>query len=143
MAHLQATPSIPTQKSTLPKEVLERLRSRLLEEKRQLITAIARLGGILAPEVRETYGLDWADQGNFKSDHYTNAAQLHFAEGQLDGINHALVLMDQEQYGICTHCHENINPERLEICPATDHCSKSACTPAPTRYVKSRPDVWH
>ncbi|MGH8120640.1 MAG: TraR/DksA family transcriptional regulator [Gammaproteobacteria bacterium] len=44
------------------------------------------------------------------------------ARSELMQINSALRRIDQGVYGVCTHCGENIDPERLKVLPYTDHC---------------------
>ena len=44
------------------------------------------------------------------------------ARSELMQINAALRRIDQGKYGICTHCGEQIGPERLKALPSTDSC---------------------
>lgn len=47
---------------------------------------------------------------------------LDHVKEQLDDIEQALSRLERGTYGICTNCHKNIQPERLEIMPTAALC---------------------
>lgn len=45
---------------------------------------------------------------------------------EINAIKHALVRMDNDAYGICTACGEDISGERLDLIPQTPMCRDCA-----------------
>lgn len=45
---------------------------------------------------------------------------------QIKQITVALVRIEQDDYGCCQDCGEEINPQRLQIAPATEYCTQCA-----------------
>ena len=48
------------------------------------------------------------------------------AASELKQVNQALQRLAAGEYGVCEHCGDTINPERLNILPYTIHCIKCA-----------------
>ncbi|KAF7785761.1 hypothetical protein PRUB_a0140 [Pseudoalteromonas rubra] len=48
------------------------------------------------------------------------------AKQELVMVNQAILRIEQGAYGLCQHCEEQINPERLNALPYTTTCIKCA-----------------
>ena len=48
----------------------------------------------------------------------------HTLENKLSDIDIALEKINQDKYGSCENCHEDISPERLDAIPETKICDK-------------------
>lgn len=46
------------------------------------------------------------------------------AEQELEQIEHALIKLVNDVFGICEKCHGDISPERLDAVPFAAHCKK-------------------
>jgi len=62
------------------------------------------------------------DDGSRTETFQLNSGLLATARQQLEGIEAALVRVDDGSYGLCGGCGEPIVPERLEILPAATYC---------------------
>jgi RNA polymerase-binding transcription factor DksA len=48
------------------------------------------------------------------------------AQQELEQINHALLKIERDVYGICEKCHKTISAERLNAIPFAAHCKNCA-----------------
>lgn len=82
-------------------------------------------------EARETVTLDQASVGRLsRMDAIQQQAMAQATERQraneISRIENALKRLDDDEYGYCVQCDEDISVKRLEIDPAASHCIKCA-----------------
>ncbi len=82
-------------------------------------------------EARETVKLDQQSVGRLsRMDAMQQQAMAQATERQraveISRIGKALKRLDEDEYGFCVECGEDINEKRLEIDPAATHCIKCA-----------------
>ncbi|MCG8562477.1 MAG: TraR/DksA C4-type zinc finger protein [Hyphomicrobiales bacterium] len=82
-------------------------------------------------DARATVTLDQASVGRLsRMDALQSQAMAQATERQraaeLARIKSALLRMEEDEYGYCIVCGEEIAPKRLEIDPAASHCVKCA-----------------
>ncbi len=82
-------------------------------------------------EARETVTLDQASVGRLsRMDAMQQQAMAQATERQraieISRIENALKRLDEDEYGFCVECGEDISVKRLEIDPAATHCIKCA-----------------
>ncbi len=82
-------------------------------------------------EARETVTLDQASVGRLsRMDAIQQQAMAQATERQrtieISRIVNALKRLDDDEYGFCVECGEDISVKRLEIDPAATHCIKCA-----------------
>ena len=112
----------------IPKEVLEELRARLLEEKQKILERYrkkedtqARIG----EEVKEPGDLEDLSQMTYTQELLDNLSSREMF--MLREIDYALQKMDAGTYGICEYCGEEIPIDRLRAIPWTRyhaHCAE-------------------
>ena len=93
---------------------------KLLEDKRDelLASAPARTP---ASEPGSKSG-DWIDQSSQESDLHVRLALQQTDAKLLRAIEEAILRIDQDIYGICLDCENEIKPARLEAVPWTRVC---------------------
>lgn len=102
------------------------IRESLGEERTHLIERIAEL--TIGSDAELDFDSDFADRGQVageKGENLTLAASL---QRQLDLVDLALSRLDDETYGTCLDCGEQIGAERLEAMPAANRCINHAGT---------------
>jgi DnaK suppressor protein len=82
-------------------------------------------------EARETVTLDQASVGRLsRMDAMQQQAMAQATERQraveISRIGNALKRLDENEYGFCVECGEEIGQKRLEIDPSATHCIKCA-----------------
>jgi len=82
-------------------------------------------------EARETVTLDQASVGRLsRMDAMQQQAMAQATERQrtaeISRIENALKRLDEDEYGTCIDCGEDISEKRLEIDPAATHCIRCA-----------------
>jgi DnaK suppressor protein len=82
-------------------------------------------------EARETVTLDQSSVGRLsRMDAIQQQAMAQATERQraveISRIENALKRLDEDEYGYCVECGEDISVKRLEIDPAATHCIKCA-----------------
>ena len=82
-------------------------------------------------EARETVTLDQASVGRLsRMDAMQQQAMAQATERQraveISRIEGALKRLDEDEYGFCIQCGEDISEKRLEIDPSATHCIKCA-----------------
>jgi DnaK suppressor protein len=65
---------------------------------------------------------DWIDQSSQESDLHVRLALQQTDAKLLRAIEEAILRIDQNTYGICMDCEEEIKPARLEAVPWTRVC---------------------
>ncbi len=101
-----------------PKDIAEKERARLLEEKRQVEEELAHLREAMQGEV--DIEPDEGDAELFERE--KTAALIMVLERRLLDIEKALRAIEKGQYGICERCGKPIEPERLEAKPDATLC---------------------
>lgn len=96
----------------------ERLQQQLEEAQAEL----RRLEKKLEREV--DYGLGEGDPNIYERE--MNLALRRGAEAKVRSIQEALLRLKEGKYGLCSRCGREIEPERLEIIPNTDRCTRCA-----------------
>jgi DnaK suppressor protein len=98
-------------------------RKRLEEMRDELDRSIAVLQGERpAPMAGEGYPQDSADAGSTLSETDRTEAILHSARGQRDEVLAALTRIDENTYGRCVDCGDEIPDGRLEARPDAARC---------------------
>lgn len=115
------TASAPAQQAPQDQSQFEALRTRLLEQRREmydLYNQDIRAGQESADDGTE----DIVDRAN---NHYNRELMFSLSDGErqrLLQIEDALRRMDEGSYGRCSNCGGSINPKRLEAVPWTRFC---------------------
>jgi DnaK suppressor protein len=115
------TASAPAQQAPQDQSQFEALRSRLLEQRREmydLYSQDVRAGQESADDGTE----DIVDRAN---NHYNRELMFSLSDGErqrLLQIEDALRRIDEGSYGRCGNCGGPINPKRLEAVPWTRFC---------------------
>lgn len=110
-------------------EMKAELKAKLEEEKAKLEK---ELGNIAKPtgtpgdfETKfEEIGTDKDDNATEVETYADNLSVETSLENQLKDVREALKKMENETYGICENCHQEIDAERLRIYPAAKVCIK-------------------
>ena len=55
-----------------------------------------------------------------------NQANKRNRDNQINRLNNAIMRLNNDQYGYCVECGEEISPKRLEIDPAAEKCIECA-----------------
>jgi len=98
-------------------------RKRLEEMRDDLDRTIAVLhGGRPGPVAGEGYPQDSADAGSLLSEADRTEAILDSARSQRDGVLAALARIDDNSYGQCVDCGQEIPEGRLEARPEAARC---------------------
>jgi DnaK suppressor protein len=109
-------------------------RKRLEEMRDDLDRTIAILQGERPGPVAGTgYPPDSADAGSMLSEADRTEAILHSARGQRDGVLAALARIDDNRYGQCVDCENEIPEGRLDARP-----DAARCVGCQAKYAKRR-----
>jgi DnaK suppressor protein len=105
---------------------MEKARTALLARRNEL----ARLSAVSAG-ARETVTLDQQSVGRLsRMDAMQQQAMAQATErqraGEMARIENALKRLDEDEYGYCVECGEEIAEKRIEIDPAVTHCIRCA-----------------
>lgn len=65
---------------------------------------------------------DWSEQATERENDEVLLELVREAEEEMQQIKKALAAMDSGKYGLCTHCGQNINPQRLSAMPMSTLC---------------------
>lgn len=65
---------------------------------------------------------DWSEQATERENDEVLLELVREGEEEMNQIKAALMRMDAGNYGECSHCGENINPERLSAMPMSTLC---------------------
>ena len=85
----------------------------------------------VSAEARETVALDQQSVGRLsRMDAMQQQAMAQATERQraveVSRIENALKRLDEDEYGACAECGEDISEKRLAVDPAASHCVKCA-----------------
>lgn len=97
---------------------LERIRDKLIEQKRTLENRVERIH----EHAREPLEADSSEQAAQLGNVEVVSALENEAVSEILKIDAALRRMDDGHYGICVTCGEDISPKRLEAWPASAEC---------------------
>lgn len=100
----------------------EKLKSWMLSRREELNT---RLGKIKKDVTRKA-SADWSEQAQERENDEVIDALGNEARSELNLINKALDRMNNDDYGFCTACGDEIAEARLEAMPYADLCIKCA-----------------
>ena len=112
----------PTQTNAMTKLDTQTLRTRLLQEREELLHDAE-----VTAEERDVVTLDQTSVGRLsRMDALQNQAMQvetdRRREIELKRIDAALKRIDENEYGYCVSCGADIQPKRLEMDPATPVC---------------------
>jgi DnaK suppressor protein len=99
---------------------LEEIKEKLIAEREILIAKLR--GNSLSIDDSET-----PDPVDLAVKNYSKNVMMAVSENdsrQLLLINEALVRLEDEEYGLCQNCEEEINPRRLDAVPWARYCLK-------------------
>jgi DnaK suppressor protein len=102
----------------MTKKALKEIRQRLLEERASLVEKLK--DNDLSVDDSET-----PDPVDLAVRNYSKNVMLAVSENesrQLALIDEALMRVDDEEYGLCQNCEQEINPKRLEAIPWARYC---------------------
>lgn len=80
----------------------------------------------LEKNLKESHSTDSFEQAQERENDEVQEALLRESHQELGLIKQALKRIDNGQYGICTDCGEDINPQRLDAYPEAEKCINCA-----------------
>ena len=109
---------------SFPRELLERMRLHLEQEKKKLVKEMSNLSAqdpFSDPDrVNDNAASD--SEASEESSHDRFAAMLDELKIKLANIDSALARIADGTYGFCSNCHEMIDTDRLAILPTATLC---------------------
>lgn len=105
----------------LKKKELENFKAMLEERKAQILTNIASA----SKEMESLSSQELNDEGDHaavSTDNLTDSAITSHQQNELEEINLALVKIQDDSYGTCDMCEEDISIERLQVKPHAKYC---------------------
>ena len=122
MAKVATTPV----KNTLPKEFLNTIKKKLLEDKEKFekeLTKFAKKGtGDNAEAAFPNYGDSEEDNAHEVADYEANLSIENDLEKTVRDIKAMLKKIETGEYGICKYCHKPIEQKRLLARPTSSAC---------------------
>jgi len=73
-------------------------------------------------DLKCSHSRDWEEQAQERENDEVLEALAKDAANDLNSITIALQKLENNCYGICSHCGETISPQRLAALPYTDRC---------------------
>lgn len=114
----------------MDQETIQEFKKQLEEKKEQLLAQLANVGHKVKgegnnfeasyPDYGDPASID--DSANEVADYATNLSFERDLENELHAIEKALQLVAEGKYGVCTHCGQDIERERLKIRPESTSC---------------------
>jgi len=104
------------------KNFIDRMRTALLVQKRQIFNTFVDENAELHAIVDETNVKDIGDKANDVADQQTIEALGTKELNQVMAINAALLRIQEGVYGSCAKCSKKIPEERLEAIPSAIYC---------------------
>lgn len=104
---------------------IEKARESLLNLKAEYEKRIAKISDHIH-HPQDDLNQHWDDQAVIVSQNEMRGKLLQEAERNLMLVNNALSRIDNDAYGICVECGEDIEKQRLEAVPYTIYCIKHA-----------------
>lgn len=112
---------MPNKGGILNQKEKARLKKKLEEERREIITQLSEFRNNtreLEPEIAQ-------DVGDKAESSYTKEFLLHLSEGERERlflIDDALKKIEKSNYGVCENCGKLITKKRLNAIPWTPYC---------------------
>jgi RNA polymerase-binding protein DksA len=103
----------------------ERVRERLLARRAELMARAQKARADLQRK-DEALSPDFAEQATQRENDDVLGAIESSAREELAGISRALERLREGEYGYCSRCGAQIDPERLEAVPHADRCASCA-----------------
>lgn len=112
----------------IDQKTIESIKEDLLKEKGRLES---ELGGFARKDdsIDNNYKSEFPDFGNDEDENANEVAEYsdrlaveHTLEKQLKDVNKALQNIEDGKYGVCNHCGNDIEEERLKIRPTSSSC---------------------
>lgn len=107
--------------SQLGEKEIEALKQTLVEKRRE-VAEMYQHDVKVGQEATDDNADDFADRANNSYNRETMFALSDQERRTVIAIDDALTRIDQGEYGICTHCGEQIGKPRLEAVPWAKHC---------------------
>ena len=112
----------------MDKETLETIKQSLEEEKKRLESELANFTK-KDTQIKDNYKTDFPEFGNDDDENANEVAEYsdrlsleHALEKELRDVNKALASIAEDKYGICNHCSQPIEEERLKVRPTSSSC---------------------
>lgn len=112
----------------MDQQTLKTLKSSLEQEQERLkkeLSSIGRKDSSIENNYRSTFpdfGNDEDENANEVAEYSDRLSIEHTLEKQLRDVKNALQAIDEGKYGICKHCGNDIELERLKIRPTSTSC---------------------
>ena len=96
----------------------------LRKEREQLVRQLAELGAAESGDLNTDidFGGSFADAAAVTAERTEVLGLVDSLKSQVDDIDRALAQIAAGNYGICTSCGKEIDPDRLAFRPASTHC---------------------
>ena len=104
----------------------ESLRRELEEKRDHLISEMARLSAPPTETGGISFGKRVGEGTSMAVDRLQEVAAHEKAQTVLAEVQRALKKLDEETYGVCDECGQEIAPERLEALPWATYCVRCA-----------------
>ncbi len=101
---------------------IEKIKLQLLQEKKELDTRLQKIGADLG----KGHSPDSSEQAQERENDEVLDELGREAQEQLQNINRAIEKINNNHYGLCERCDQNINQERLEAIPTAQYCLQCA-----------------
>ncbi len=112
----------------MDKKILSEIKNNLAAERKRLESELA---GFAKKDltIKDNYRSEFPEFGNDDDENANEVAEYsdrlsleHALEKQLQDVNKALENIQNGKYGICNHCGEPIDGQRLKIRPTSSSC---------------------
>jgi len=116
------------------------LRSRLESERQRLIDELEQLKASANPVEERREGSPFGKREEEATETLELEKRLALEnriKAQLNGIEHALHKFEEKTYGLCDHCGQPIDPDRLEALPQASLCMN--CKALQAKNAKGKP----
>lgn len=118
--------STPSVKSNLPKEFLETIKKKLLDDKARFEKELVKFSKKGTTDGTEptfpNYGDTEEDNAHEVADYEANLSIENDLDKSLRDIKSALKKLEVNEYGICKYCHKPIEQKRLLARPTSSAC---------------------
>ena len=112
----------------MDQEMINTIKQGLLAEQERLERELSGIAN-KDSEIEDNYESKFPDFGNDDDENANEVAEYsdrlsieHTLEKELRDVKKALQTIEDGKYGICKHCNEAIEPERLKIRPTSSSC---------------------
>lgn len=112
----------------MDQEMIDTIKQSLLDEKGRLEKGLSSIAN-KDSNIEDNYESKFPDFGNDDDENANEVAEYsdrlsieHTLEKQLRDVKKALQSIEDGKYGICKHCNQEIEPERLKIRPTSSSC---------------------